>query len=115
MKALLIKQVRIGEVEGTPLVHEELSWVQPKDGREFSLKELYELLECELVEHLDLVKGVHLWVDEEGRLKDKPLVNVVATRYFNKAFPKDKYEYPGGVTDIVGNALIIDNTKNGWL
>lgn len=84
-------------------------------GKEFTLNELCSLIECDWVEHIDLVKGVHLWCDEEGRLVDEPVQNDVATAYFNKAYPPGKYLYPGGVTNIVGNAVIIDNTKNGWL
>lgn len=83
----------------------------------FSLDELRKLLDCDMVEHLDLVKGVHLWCDEEGRLKDENNVNKVATEYFHKAYPDDKYNWApfGGKYDIIGNAVIIDNTKEGWL
>lgn len=93
----------------------EIRDVKPAKGKKLTLKEMYDLIGCTTVEHLQLAKGVHLWLDEEGRLVDTPVLNRIATLYVQKAFPPGKYLYPGGVMDIVGNAIIEDNTKNGWI
>ena len=100
------------------LINAETGIVQEIEGKKtghLPIQVMYDLIGCDMVEHLGLVKGVHLWVDEEGRLKNGAIVNEKATEYFNKAFPKDKFIYPGGVTTIVGNAIIEDMTKDGWL
>lgn len=46
--------------------------VSPKNGKDFSLEELYSLIGCELVELVQLPKGRTMWLDEEGKLKHPP-------------------------------------------
>jgi hypothetical protein len=104
MRALLIKP------DGT--VRE----VVPKDKKNFTLEELYAHLECDIVEHVELAKGVHLWVDEEGKLKEENPVNQVATAYFHKSemYKPELYRKAGLPVDVVvGNAIIEDRTKAG--
>lgn len=43
--------------------------IQPEDGESFHLAELYSMLECDLVEVVDLYDGRILICDEEGKLK----------------------------------------------
>lgn len=71
--------------------------VLPKDGKEFTLPELYEMLDCELVQVLPTPQsGMMMIFDEEGKMKDNE-VNLQAT-----AILKD-YLFVGDV--IVGKAL----------
>lgn len=70
--------------------------VQPKNGTDFQLGELYSLLECSCVEVLrSTKKDFILIVDEEGRLEGKepnPLVSLYAPY------------------DIVGKAIVCPNS-----
>lgn len=54
--------------------------IEPADKEEgFTLEECYRLNECNLVEVVDLMDGRILICDEEGALKDMPVVNETAT------------------------------------
>lgn len=53
--------------------------VTPANGTHFSLQEMYKLLKCELVEIIRLSKNMIMVVDEEGKLKSEPDVNVNAS------------------------------------
>ena len=65
---------------------------------QFSLKEMYELIGCELVEVVYLADGKTMWIDEEGKFKQHEL-NHLATNHLHRA--------GGSHTDYVaGNALI---------
>lgn len=116
MRAILIKQEIIGHVDDTPLVNERIEVVMPK-GKDFTLEEMYALIDCGTVEHIELAKGVHMWIDENGKSENKPF-NEKATHYFHRSelYKPELYRKAGIPVDfIVGNALIIDNTKKGWL
>lgn len=64
----------------------------------FTLKELYGLLECEMIEIATIFQdGKMLVVDEEGLLKPDPVVNPVASMLVG--------DY------IVGNAIVLDNKE----
>lgn len=95
MKAILFK------TDGTETV------VEPKDGKKFSLAEMYELITCDTVEHVDLGKGVDMWCDEEGLMKANWQLNKKATAFYRAACP---HVDPADL-GIVGNALVVDNTK----
>lgn len=61
-----------------------IEYVTPEDGldRPFRLHELYDLLDCSMIEVVNLhgmFEGLILIVDEEGKLKGDPKVNVSAT------------------------------------
>lgn len=68
--------------------------VEPDNGKDFGLKELYTILDCELIEIVYLPDKIMLVVDEEGKLQNKP-VNLQVTVLANIS---DDY--------IVGNALL---------
>lgn len=71
--------------------------VVPKNGSEFKLPELYEMLECELVQVLPTPEsGMMMIFDEEGKMKDNE-VNLQATVIL------EDYLFVGDV--IVGKAL----------
>lgn len=64
----------------------------------FTLKELYGLLECEMIEIATIFQdGKMLVVDEEGLLKSKPVVNPVASMLVG--------DY------IVGNAIVVSKEE----
>jgi len=81
--------------------------VFPVDGKEFQLEEMYRLIDCEIVELVQLGNGVDLWCDEEGLMKSNWMMNVKATELYREAHP----DIPPQELGIVGNALFVDNTK----
>jgi hypothetical protein len=66
----------------------------PEDGSFFSLKELYSLLNCSLVELVNVNRDYIMIVDEEGRLTGKP-INEKASDLV-----KDRYDF------IVGDVIV---------
>jgi len=61
--------------------------VAPKNGRDFQLTQLYELLSCDMIEIRRLADGRIMVLDEEGKLTDKPR-NERATLLADFATPK---------------------------
>ncbi|MBR5568432.1 MAG: DUF3846 domain-containing protein [Bacteroidales bacterium] len=55
--------------------------VEPKDGKHFQLRELYQMLDCELIEVIFLRDGRLMIIDEEGKYT-KSDINPKATRVF---------------------------------
>ena len=90
--------------------------VSPKDGKEFSLQEMYDLIGCTIVELAIGKDGDQLgdiWCDEEGLLKSNWIPNVKATEFYRAAHPDiDPKELV-----IVGDALFVPTVekKNGAL
>jgi len=83
----------------TDLTSEEIT---PKNGSDFSLEELYELLDCDSVEVVPLTKFNSIIVDEEGKLKDKEC-NIYASKIYQKFL---------NTTDVlVGDCLMINNEE----
>lgn len=74
--------------------------IQPKNGKRFTLEELYEMLDCELVERL-FIDGteVIMIVDEEGKLKQKPQ-NIAATMVYHRRQRMNTWDW------IAGDALV---------
>lgn len=58
--------------------------IEPKNGKRFTLEELYELLDCDTVERV-FIDGteVIMIVDENGKLKQRP-VNKTATMIYHR-------------------------------
>ncbi len=56
--------------------------VQPTNGHHFTLDELYRFLDCDRVEIIPLWSDHLMVIDEKGRLKDNPRVNLLATQLF---------------------------------
>ena len=77
--------------------------ISPKNGEEFVLKEVYELLQCSLVEVVYLGGGYIMIIDEEGKFSGKA-VNEKATR---KAIAANAI-FPGDY--IVGDAVFCESS-----
>lgn len=79
--------------------------IQPKNGRRFTLEELYELLHCETVERV-FIKGtkVIMIVDEEGKLRRRP-ANMKATEVFHSSQRMNSWDW------IAGDALLCTGTQ----
>lgn len=76
--------------------------ITPKNGSDFSLKELYEILDCDSVEVVPLTEINSFVVDEEGKLKDKEC-NMYASKIYQKFL---------NTTDVlVGDCLMINNEE----
>ena len=72
--------------------------VEPKNGKDYQLDELYEMLVCELVERVVLPNNLCAIVDEEGWLKEGAKRNETA----NQAIT----EICGDDWDVCGNVLV---------
>lgn len=81
------------------------------EGKEISLKAMYPIVGngCHIIEHVGLKKGVDMWVDEEGLLKEN-VINRYATALYRNAYPN--VPDPSELV-IVGRAIVTDNTKAG--
>lgn len=83
-------------------IGEDMREVLPKNGSNFELEELYELLDCDMVQVIPLKDGMEMIFDEEGKLKDHR-VNHCATGYaLGCLFPGDY---------IAGHALVINSSE----
>ena len=83
----------------TDLTMEEIT---PKNGSDFSLKELYEILDCDCVEVVPLTEIKFIVVDEEGKLKDKEY-NIYASKIYQRFRKTQDY--------LVGDCLMINNAE----
>lgn len=79
------------------------------EGKEMDFQTMYPIIDCTTIEHVGLKKGVDMWCDEEGLLKNDFVVNQMASVFYRKAYPHIDPEQLG----IVGRAIITDNTKEG--
>jgi len=75
---------------------ETITEIEPKNGTDFNLQELYEAIGCDTVEVVYLRDGRLMIVDEEG-LYDSPVMNFTAS------------EMAG--TQIVGNVVVCNNDQ----
>lgn len=73
-KAFLIKDTSGSDTE-------TIEEIFPKNGSKFTLEEVYKYIDCDQVQLVYLHSGDIMLVDEEGKLKNKPL-NKVATIYY---------------------------------
>ena len=63
----------------------EVMEIEPKNGTDFKLDELYKHLNCSLVEVINLNQNDIMVVDDEGKLKSNNVVNVNATMLFQES------------------------------
>jgi len=80
------------------------------DG-EPTLKQLYAWIDCELIEVPGSgfsVNGeeIHFIVDEEGKLKGKP-INVVATSLYNNVLSQDPRGLQSGIDTLNGTVVVL--------
>lgn len=73
--------------------------VSPRNGSDFELHEIYDLLGVTMIEAHCLRGGDWLIIDEEGKLNGSKF-NEEATRIFHETY--------GGLDVIVGNALVCE-------
>lgn len=78
----------------------EVMEIEPKNGTDFKLDELYKHLQCSLVEVINLNQDDIMVVDEEGKLKSNNVVNVNATTLAQKNQAIVFWDY------VVGNAIV---------
>ena len=78
----------------------EVMEIEPKNGTDFKLDELYKHLQCSLVEVINLNQDDIMVVDEEGKLKSNNVVNVNATVLAQENRAIVFWDY------IAGNAIV---------
>jgi len=83
------------------------------EGRDVSLREMYPIIGngCSIAQLVHLKNGVEMWCDEEGLLKSNIEENGEASALYKKAL--NRPDLGPEWTTIVGNAIVIDNTKAG--
>ena len=78
----------------------EVVEIEPKNGTDFKLDELYEHLKCSLVEVINLNQDDIMVVDEEGKWSSNNVINVNATVLAQENQAIIFWDY------IVGNAIV---------
>lgn len=81
-KGYEVVEVRLQRERRGTLIYPDgnVRYIRPEDGKQFTLEELYKLLDCELVQVIDLgCAHKILIVDEEGKFKENPQFNLRAT------------------------------------
>jgi hypothetical protein len=71
---------------------------------EFTLDSLYEALDCEMIEVVNLKDGLILICDEEALYKAYPVVNMIATNMYREAYGTDE-------VGIIGRCIICQSSK----
>lgn len=84
--------------------------VTPNNGSKFQLNELYSLLKCSMIEHVDIgSEHVTMIADEEGALHNDCVVNKEATRIFREAHGiTNPVEYMESMRQQYGDVIFID-------
>jgi len=71
---------------------------------EFTLDALYEALDCEMIEVVNLKDDLILICDEEALYKVYPVVNMIATKMYREAYGTDE-------VGIIGRCIICQSSK----
>ena len=71
---------------------------------EFTLDSLYEALDCEMIEVVNLKDDMILICDEEALYKVYPVVNMIATNMYREAYGTDE-------VGIIGGCIICQSSK----
>ena len=74
--------------------------IEPKNGTDFKLDELYKHLQCSLVEVINLNQDDIMVVDDEGKLKANNVINVNATMLAQENQAITSWDY------IAGDAIV---------
>ena len=77
----------------------EVTEIEPENGLNFKLQELYKILNCRLIELVGTKDGRLIILDEEGKLQNKS-INTKATKL---------YKY--GERDVIVGDVVICNNK----
>ena len=75
--------------------------VSPANGRSFKLAELYQLLDCHLVDVIRLSPELILIIDDEGKFRNPAYLNLLATYLWHQHQPAAR-----GVDCIAGRAIL---------
>ena len=75
--------------------------VSPRNGKSFKLAELYQLLDCQLVDVVRLTPELILIIDDEGKFRNPAYLNLLATYLWHQHVPDAR-----GVDSIVGRAIL---------
>lgn len=78
----------------------EVMEIEPKNGTDFKLDELYEHLNCSLIEVIYLNQDEIMVVYEEGKLTSNNVINVNATMLAQENQAITSWDY------IVGDAIV---------
>lgn len=81
----------------------EITEVKPAEGKIFTLKEFYKHTNCDIVEFVYLPNDKIMVVDEEGRLRQNPKINLLATLIVSHLGEK--------FMPICGDVLIINQNQ----
>jgi len=71
---------------------------------EFTLDALYETLNCEMIEVVNLKDDLILICDEEALFTDYPVLNLIATKMYREASGSDE-------VGIIGRCIICQSSK----
>jgi|TARA_R100000093_G_C1937085_1_gene70763 hypothetical protein len=77
--------------------------VKPRNGKNFTLNELYKLLNCKMIELVKTHDDRTMVIDEEGKLNEMSWM-------MTNAHATIMYKY-GADDPIVGDALVCDNRQ----
>ena len=75
--------------------------VSPQNGRSFKLAELYQLLDCQIVDVIRLSPELILIIDDEGKFRNPAYLNLLATYLWYQHQPEAR-----GQDSIVGRAIL---------
>ena len=75
--------------------------VSPGNGKSFKLAELYQLLDCQLVDVVRVTDELILIIDDEGKFRNPAYLNLLATYVWHQHQPAAR-----GVDAIVGRAIL---------
>ncbi len=57
--------------------------ITPQNNTDFTLKELYKLIDTDIIQVLELYDNTIMIIDEEGKLKEKAVINKLATQLYS--------------------------------
>lgn len=87
----------------------EITPIEPVNGTDFGLQEMYQLLEVELIQPLYLINDKVMIVDEEGALKSDRQINWIAFWVFADSVLRGEAIY--APYPIYGNVLLINDNE----
>ena len=65
-------------------VNGQQTQVRPQNGQHFELPELYRLLECRVIDIIELADGRLMVIDDEGKLSEDWQINLPASELYRK-------------------------------
>ena len=84
----------------------EVVEIEPKNGTDFKLDELYKHLQCSLVDVINLNQDDIMVVDDEGKLTSNNVVNVNATKLAQENQAIIFWDYVAGDAIVCNKKMI---------